>query len=199
MAQHLVHSKYNMLVELIHFGWASARMGTKLVMGKKRADLGACGLITPLSCSLDLLSGPFILDWVFATLKTWVFFLPRRKKLEQPERTTEQFIRLLWLRRSWEPTLNEISIDTRAPVGMLQCCGHRLQAMFKVYVKAFAKPSCLRFCINLDKLPAPLPHCFQTRKIAEYPSQMFLEWNKPAYRGTCALGMKQRPREFFYC
>lgn len=37
MAQHLVHNKYNMLVELIHFGWESARTGTKLVMGKKKS------------------------------------------------------------------------------------------------------------------------------------------------------------------
>lgn len=60
-------------------------------------------------------------------------------KLEQLERTAEQFIRLLWLRRSSAPTLNEISIDSRAPVGMLQFCGHRLQALFKACEKAFAK------------------------------------------------------------
>lgn len=39
-------------------------------------------------------------------------------KPELPERTAEQFIRLLWLRRSCDCTPNEISNDTQAPVRM---------------------------------------------------------------------------------
>lgn len=67
----------------------------------------------------------------FCNTENLVFFLPQLSlKPELPERTAEQFIRLVWLRRTCKLTLDEISNDTGSSEDVTMSRSHIMGTLF---------------------------------------------------------------------